>query len=126
MGFDTLIGYFDLQSAFRKSQPQLQGRTTDGVSEHLTVFPQYAALVLGILTQPALEAFRTSSEWHVDWNKAIGWAVFALIAGLIIFPSVYRKTFDPQQPKFVQFCVIFVAGIGWKTLFATAAVISSS
>lgn len=83
------------------------------------MLPQYVALVFGVLVQPFLENFRTTGEWNADWTSLLKWGVFALLVGLIIFPSVYRKAFDPGQPKLVQFCIIFVAGIGWQALFAT-------
>lgn len=117
---NKVIAYFDLQSD-KRGRAALQGKTLgqpDAVS--LTVIPQYVALVLGIVVQPYLEHFRTKGSWTFDWSSAWGWALFALIAGLIVFPSAYRKSFDSGQPKFVQFCVIFVAGIGWQALFLAA------
>ena len=106
--------YFYLQSKARR-ETRLQAGGQD-----LTVIPQYIALVLGIMVQPFLEHFRATGEWTFDWATLLKWGLFALIAGLIIFPSAYRRAFDVGQPKFVQFCVIFVAGIGWQALFATA------
>lgn len=114
---NAAIGYFDLQSRERGV------RRTRGFSEgdqHLTVLPQYIALVLGIVAQPYLMAFQATGSWSVTLTSFVSWTVFALLVGLCIFPGVYKKSFDPGQPRFVQFCTIFVAGIGWKALFATA------
>jgi len=113
---NKIIGYFDLQSS-KRGIARAQG--ADG--ENIRVIPQYISLVLGIMVQPYLEAFRTTGKWMAPNNDLLSWGLFALIAGLIVLPGVYRKSFDVDQPKFVQFCVIFVAGIGWKALFATAA-----
>ena len=114
-GINKIIGYFDLQSAKRGV-----ARVQDAAGGSLRVIPQYAALVLGILVQPYLENFRTTGRWLSLSSDLLSWGLFSLIAGLVVFPGVYRKSFDVDQPKFVQFCIIFVAGIGWKTLFATA------
>jgi hypothetical protein len=100
---NAVINYFDLQAKWRGT-PAAQGGGQD-----LSVMPQYAALVLGVLVQPFFEHFRTTGEWNVNMASLLKWGAFALLVGLIIFPSVYRKAFDPGQPKFVQFCVIFVA-----------------
>ncbi len=117
-GVNTIIKYFDLQ-AHRRGAAALQGRG-DG-PQGLTVFPQYLALVAGILVQPYLDAYRKAGQWFPVETGFVGWAAFSLIAGLIVFPAVYRKSFDPDQPRLVQWCTIFVAGVGWKSLFATAA-----
>lgn len=116
---NELISYFDLQSKSR-GQARLQGRDQKEGSSNLTVFPQYAALVLGVLIQPYFEKYRSTGSWALSQDAALGWLAFAVIAGLIIFPSVYRRSFDAGQPRFVQFCVIFSGGMGWKALLDTA------
>lgn len=128
---NKLIAYFDL-FADSRGQPRLQGREVNIQSgsgdtggspppgANLSVFPQYIALVLGILVQPYFEKYRASGSWAFSTDSALGWLLFAIIAGVIVFPSVYRRAFDPGQPLFVQFCVIFAGGMGWKALLDTA------
>jgi hypothetical protein len=113
---NRLIRYFDLQSARRQQKAMAQAKGQPGPS--LPVIPQYLALVLGIAVQPYLSAYQKSHVWDLGgWQ---GWLVFAFLVGLVVFPAVYKKTFDPQSPLFLQFCAIFSAGMGWQSLFATA------
>jgi hypothetical protein len=123
---NNVIAYFDLQSGAR-GRAKLQGRRPDAPGGGgLTVFPQYVALVLGIIIQPYFEHYRQTGSWAFSASAAGGWLLFAVIAGLIVFPSVYRKSFDPDQPRFVQFCAIFAGGMGWKALLDTALKVGQS
>jgi hypothetical protein len=122
---NEIITYFDLQAKSR-GEVKFQGRDAGSLQPHLTVFPQYLALVLGILVQPYFEKYRTTGSWAFSQSAAIGWLIFALVAGLVVFPSVYRRAFDAGQPKFVQFCVIFAGGMGWKALLDTAVKVGQS
>jgi hypothetical protein len=110
---NEIIRYFDLQSARR-------GIATAHSTATMRVFQQYCALVLGIAIQPFLAEFQVSHHWNINLTEWLNWFVFALITGLLIFPGVYKKAFDPNQPQFVQFCAIFASGIGWKSLLTTA------
>lgn len=110
---NQIIAYFDLQSKRR-------GKAEGYAGANLAVFPQYVALVLGIVAQPFLANFQAKGVWDVSIHSLVSWSVFAAVAGLIVFPGVYRKAFDPDQPKFVQWCAIFAAGIGWKALLGAA------
>ena len=128
---NKLLAYFDL-FADSRGKPRLQGRDvkirggpqdnggSPPLGPNLSVLPQYVALVLGILVQPYFEKYRASGSWAFSTDSALGWLLFAIIAGVIVFPSVYRRAFDPGQPLFVQFCVIFAGGMGWKELLDTA------
>jgi hypothetical protein len=119
MALNKIIEYFDLQSRAR-GRAKLEGRKADGGGDSLTVYPQYFALVGGIIAQPYFEQYQQTKSWALDLGAAGGWIAFAVIVGLLVFPSVYRRSFDAGQPKFVQFCAIFASGMGWKTLLDTA------
>lgn len=112
--------YFDLQSQERGARGQ--GFADPG--KKLLVIPQYLALVLGIGVQPFLAAYQATGKWSLLglW----GWVVFAVIVGLIIFPSVYKNSFDTSKPIFVQFCMIFAAGMGWESLLSTAGTVAGA
>ena len=122
---NRIIRYFDLQASSR-GDAKFQGRDAGSPRADLTVFPQYVALVLGILVQPYFEKYRATGSWAFSQSAAIGWLVFAAITGLVVFPSVYRRAFDAGQPKFVQFCDIFAGGMGWKALLDTAVKVGQS
>ncbi len=110
---NKLIKYFELAS---EPPPNLNRAATDqGQTFHW--FLQYVALVLGITVQPFLAAYQQSGSWHVA--GLAGRVVFAVITGLIVFPAIYRRAFDPEKPPFVQFCAIFAAGMGWESLLKT-------
>jgi hypothetical protein len=108
-----LKGYFDLRP--ERERGQVREATAARV---LTWWPQYVSLVLGVAVQPFFEAYQQTQLWNVHgtWGRLL----FAVIVGLIIFPSVYRGAFDPDKPIFVQLCAIFAAGMGWQSLLHTA------
>jgi hypothetical protein len=89
-------------------------------AKQLSAWPQWIALLLGIAVQPYLTEFRTKGLWNFEMSQFWGWLLFAALAAIIIFPSVYRNTFDPQKPIFLQLIPIFTAGLGWEALFGAA------
>jgi hypothetical protein len=80
--------------------------------------PQYLTLVLGIVVQPFFAAYQQSGQWN--FNGITGRVLFAAIVGLVVFPAVYKRAFDPDKPLFVQLCAIFAVGMGWESLLRTA------
>ncbi|MFN2492355.1 MAG: hypothetical protein ABR501_05665 [Pyrinomonadaceae bacterium] len=111
---NQLIKYFDLASG----TDHARNRAATDQPKTLHWLPQYIALVLGVIVQPFLAAYQQSGSWHV--TGLAGRIVFAAITGLIVFPAVYRRAFDPEKPIFVQFCTIFAAGLGWESLLRSA------
>jgi hypothetical protein len=83
-----------------------------------SVIPQYIALVIGILIQPFFAAFQTNGTWI--FTGILGRLLFGVIAGILILPSVYKTSFDPEKPIFIQYCVLFTAGMGWEGLLNAA------
>lgn len=66
-----------------------------------------------------LRFFQKNHIWDLTgWQ---GWIVFSFIVGVIVFPAIYKKAFDPQQSLFPQLCAIFASGLGWQSLMQTAA-----
>jgi hypothetical protein len=107
---NQIIQYFDLQSERRGTAEAY------AAGANLTVLPQYLALVAGIAVQPFLAEFQTTGRWNLHLAAWLSWLLFAGLTGILIFPTVYRKAFDAEQPTFVQFCAVFATGIGWKSL----------
>lgn len=109
---EKIIDYFDLSKSITK-------RTTRDLKNNNSnyVLPQYFALTLGVFVQPFLENYQLHGEWG-DTKSLLGRAIFGLIIGLAIFPSVYKRSWDNSKPIFVQLCAIFSAGLGWQTIFA--------
>jgi hypothetical protein len=109
---ERLLEYFDLR-------PGMDGATSRALGKRdIPWLAQYVALVLGIILQPYVQIFQATGEWH-----AIGWLgriIPALVIGLVILPAAYRRSFDSTTPGFVQWCTIFVAGMGWQSLLVTA------
>jgi hypothetical protein len=117
MNINSIVRYFDLASATRPGGALAVAAT--GV-QPAPWWPQYVALVLGILVQPPFEHFRTTHHW--DLSSLPGWIPFAIIVSIAIFPAVYKNAFDPTKPIFVQLCTIFAGGLGWQALLQTAVV----
>jgi hypothetical protein len=115
---NNLIRYFDLQSdarAKRSANPSLYSG-----APNLPVLPQYLAMAAGILVQPFLARYQATGAWDIGLASFFGRAAFAAIVGFLVFPAVYKKTLDADQPLFLQFCLIFASGVGWKALLGTA------
>lgn len=83
-----------------------------------SAFGQWLALFAGVLIQPFFQAYQATHKWQ--WAGFSGWALFALITSILIFPAVYRKAFDRDKPVIVQVGPIFAAGLGWQSLLTTA------
>lgn len=83
----------------------------------LSVPLQYLCFALGIAVEPIIAAFKTGTQWDLSqlWPRLLG----SGLLGLILFPAVYRGTFDPEKPAFVQYCAIFALGAGWQSLVKT-------
>jgi hypothetical protein len=113
MAANDIIRYFDLQSAKRTIKPVGHGGA-GGVSA--PIWPQYVALVLGIVVQPYLQHYMQTSQWSLTVSDVIGRLAFGLIIGALAFPAVYKNAFDADKPLVVQLCAIFAAGIGWQSL----------
>jgi hypothetical protein len=111
------IEYFDLGSIARARRKAF---AIDESAEQRSIhwFPQYLALVAGILVQPFFQKYMATGQW--DLKGFWGWAAGSAVVSAMAFPGVYKRTFDAERPLFVQLCVIFTAGTGWQTLVSTA------
>lgn len=104
--------YLDL----RKPSGRSKRVETDAVSGGtLSTTFQYIAIVLGILVQKYWSLYRENGGQWV-FAGFWGWLLFAIITAVVIFPAVYKNSIDPTQPVFVQFCLIFTAGMGWQAI----------
>lgn len=110
---NAIIRYFDLLANVRSTT----ARAFADSGKKLHWAPQWLALFLGIMIQPSFDHYRQHREWV--FTGIYGWAFFALIVSVMIFPSVYRNAFDPEKPILVQLGPIFVAGMGWEALLET-------
>lgn len=110
---NRIIDYFNLGS-------NVGPKTGRGVGRPgaLHWLPQYLTLVLGIVVQPFFAAYQQTGQWN--FNGITGRVLFASIVGVVVFPAVYKKAFDPDKPLFVQLCAIFAVGMGWESLLRTA------
>ncbi len=118
MDFNSIIRYFDLASETRRGGANA---VADGNEPKAAAWwPQYLALVAGIIVQPPFEHFRNSTPHEWALSAVPSWIPFALIVGVVVFPALYKNAFDPTKPMFVQLCAIFTSGLGWQVLLQTA------
>jgi hypothetical protein len=115
---NDIIRYFDLQSDRRQMAAVPHA---NGAPPPLPVLPQYLALALGVAVQPFLNHYIETHQWNVSWGAVIAQVVFGLLMAVCIFPAVYKNAFDPGKSLFVQLCAIFTAGLGWESIFKSAA-----
>ena len=119
---NQFIRYFDLQSPARRRQEadrELIARATEGAEpsvKHAPVLPQYGAVTLGVLVDPLLRSYIDSETFNFDF-----WSLMAIL----LLPAVYKNAFDPDKPLLVQLCALFTSGVGWQSLFQTAATAAS-
>lgn len=111
---NSVIRYFDLNRDIRPKHAMGVSDEEKQVSWQI----QYFALLLGIVIQPYFAYFQQHREWKLD--ALSGWILFSIIVALVCFPGLYRNSFDPKKPVFLQLIPIFTAGLGWQSLFATA------
>jgi hypothetical protein len=112
---NPVVQYFDLASSQREVAVR---RGAEGGQKRLHWVPQYVALALGVLIQPYFASYQNTGQWMLEggWGRVL----FAVVAGILILPAVYKRAFDPDKPIVVQLCAIFAAGLGWESLLDTA------
>jgi hypothetical protein len=112
----SLIRYFDLNATMTRSGAKGSNRRTAPVAR-AWAFPQWLVLFAGVLIQPFLDGYKQTHHWQ--WNGFLGWVLFAIITAFIVFPAVYRNSFDRDKPIAVLLAPIFTAGIGWQSIVTT-------
>ncbi len=115
---DALNRYFDLNAAARAKGVAAVAPGGPTGPTTISAWIQYAVLVAGILIEPSFTAYQTNHSWV--WPYGWGYLLFSVIVGVIIFPGVYRRTFDDENPSLVSLGPIFTSGLGWQSLLATA------
>jgi hypothetical protein len=108
----AITDYFKLSPS-----PSISPRAANDSPTFAASIPQYIALLLGVLLQPFYDAMRAGTQ---PAGPTIASVAMAVIVAAMIFPAVYKAAWDPNRPRFVQYCSIFVAGIGWQSLIETA------
>ncbi len=99
----------------------MMGTTNDTTPSKPNSFFQWIALLIGVLIQPFFSFYKEHGS--IIWNEAYKnkeFMIFAVIVAVIVFPSIYRKAFDSDRPKWIQMIPIFTAGLGWQTLVDSA------
>lgn len=128
---NEVVRYFDLYSQQRSATPK--GVTAAprmkhdrwARAKHASVLPQYAAVAAGVLVDPLLRSYIDSETFNFDFWSLLARAGFALLMAILLLPAVYKNAFDPDKPILVQLCALFTSGVGWQSLFQTAATAAS-
>ena len=76
--------------------------------------PQYAFLLLGITFQPIIENFHDGQA--LLFNIGPSGLIASMVIAILIFPAVYKASWDADKPIFVQLCTIFGVGVGWESI----------
>jgi hypothetical protein len=115
---EVALRYFDLNREASAKRSSAVGAAAIHGGSNGSAWLQYLALIAGIIIQPSFAVYQQSHTWM--WPDGPGYLLFSAIVGVIIFPAVYRKTFDDKNPQLLSIAPIFTAGLGWQTLLATA------
>ncbi len=124
---NDIVRYFDLHSRQRSVTPKgvtaapRTKRAAEPSAKHAPVLPQYAAVAAGVLVDPLLRSYIDSETFNFDFWSLLARAGFALLMAILLLPAVYKNAFDPDKPLLVQLCALFTSGVGWQSLFQTAA-----
>ena len=79
---------------------------------------QYLGVLLGIFAQPIIVQRKKGGPSDIRFDFAsIGYLVASIVVAIVIFPGIYRPMPPATHPRFVQFCILFGAGIGWQAIF---------
>lgn len=114
---NSIVRYFDLQSVARG-----EGRLQAGSGAKPAVWLQYLVVVAGIIAEPYYHSYASTGGFGAFTLGGFAErVVFAIMTGIIILPSAYKKAFDDENPTFIQLCPLFLAGIGWQS-FVSASV----
>ena len=105
-----LIRYFDLFSSYRSTGARAQS-TGGQAPRGWWQAAQYAALYIGILAKVFVDSLE-GEQSTFSWVRML----LALITATAVFPAVYEKAMAADGPGFVQLCVTFTSGLGYKTL----------
>ena len=107
---DKVVRYFDLFSRYRTTVAR--GESTAGQApSNAWLVAHYAALCAGILAKVFVDSLEGEKS-SLSWARML----VALITATAVFPAVYKKTMEESGPSFVQLCVTFTSGLGYKTL----------
>jgi hypothetical protein len=109
---NDLATYFDLYSEHRHDMATSVAAGEKKLNPNLWLFLQYIALYLGIISKIFLDSLELPEKPPFSKTRLI----VALIIATAIFPAVYKKALEDANPGFVQLCVVFAAGLGYKTL----------
>jgi hypothetical protein len=124
---NPIVRYFDLRSPTGTLRPapgpaaSANKRAAAPSAEHAAVQPQYGAVTLGVLADPLLRNYIETKSFALDVPSIAAGTGFALLMAIAILPAVYKNAFDPEKPILVQLCALFTSGVGWQSLFQTAA-----
>lgn len=120
---NDFVQYFDINSDIRPKVAK--AKSVSGESKTIRAWPQWLTLLAGIIIQPYLESYKATGSWDFQIADFWGWLLFSVIVAFIIFPSIYKKAFDPEKPLAVLLAPIFTAGIGWEAIFGTVVKLAS-
>ena len=115
---NKVLRYFDIVSDHRPISAAAQAAGEKG----LKVLPQWIAVFLGIVTQPYLSHFIQTRQFDLAAflsSLISGSLIGSLLVAVLIFPGVYKNSFDPKSPLIVQFGTIFAMGAGYQSLLPT-------
>ncbi|WP_422932243.1 hypothetical protein [Singulisphaera sp. PoT] len=115
--YDKLLRYFDITIPGVADATAAGDSSADVQAVKVHWFPQWLALLLGIILQPSFSHYQQTHIWK--FPAFPGWIFFSIIVAIMIFPGIYRNSFDPEKPIVIQIIPLFIAGMGWQSLLTT-------
>ncbi len=112
---NTLTSYFKL---YRNAAVK-DARGAETQPSLLWSLVHYIVLALGIIAYPFVEAYTSGKISSFDLS--IPMILFALIVAMAIYPTVFKKSFNTEEPGLVQLSITFASGLGYQSIFTLGA-----
>jgi hypothetical protein len=127
---NEIVRYFDLQSRQRPPKPSKAklpsgaARMAGADHHHAPVLPQYAAVAAGVLVDPILRSYVDSETFNFDLEPS-GESGIRTADGDLIVACGLQECLRPGKAHPRTALALFTSGVGWQSLFQTAATAAS-
>jgi hypothetical protein len=111
-----VIGYFDLYGSLRTRGARAFSTGEPSTPSNAWILAHFLALLIGIIAKPFVDAYKIGGTNQFQFSLPL--IIFSSIVAVAVFPAVFKKSFDKQNPGVVQLCITFASGLGYQTLFS--------
>ena len=115
---NKIVTHFDLYNSLR-SPGARAFESGSSTPSNWWILAHFIALIVGILSKPFVDAYQSGDI--SSFTMSVPLIIFSCIVAIAIFPAVFKNSYNVGNPRVVQLCVTFASGLGYQSLFTTAA-----